>query len=251
MRAEFLAVVRSARTQNGTFLRRYVQQRNRSCSIAIHPDTFLGGGYAQNSCLGSTAQVELRDVGVRVVDHYEAAVEYQDDPDPDKATWTLGDHRPRGSEPMPFTRAAHPNYSTADFNPDEKEFAYALDGVGAGVWARNPTTPGLGFSIPLPVKIGDSSRFFPDFLWWVDDGSWALDTTGRHLLDGKVRGKLIALDQPKVALVVRGHVDLATGSKTSASGWTLVRARAHLPAVGEHFENLQELLAAIRPAVTA
>ena len=250
MQAEFLAVVRSARTQNGTFLRRYIQQRNRPCSIAIHPDAFQGPGYAQNSCLGSTAQAELRAVGDRVVEHYEAAVEYQDDPDPDKATWTLGDHRPRGSDSIAFGRAAHPRYSAADFYPDEKEFANALDGIGAGVWTRNPTTPGLGFSIPLPVKIGDSSRFFPDFLWWVDDASWALDTTGRHLLDGKVRGKLIALDHPKVALVVRGHVDLATGSKTSTSGWTLVRARTHLPAVGEHYESLQELLGAIRPLGT-
>lgn len=36
----YIDVLRSARTQNGAFLRRRLQQRNRACVNAIHPDRF-------------------------------------------------------------------------------------------------------------------------------------------------------------------------------------------------------------------
>jgi type III restriction enzyme len=99
----------------------------------------------------------------------------------------------------------------------------------------------------LPAKIDGSSRFFPDFLWWLDGARcWALDTTGQHLLNAKVRGKLIALDNPKVALVVRGRADLSTGSIDGKEGWTLVRARKHVQAKGEHFEDLHALLTELK-----
>jgi type III restriction enzyme len=242
-RNEYLDVVRSARTSNSVYLRGYIRQRNRSCSNAIHPDTFLGPGFAQQSCLGSPAQAELRVVGDRVVEHYESAVEYQDDPDPDTATWVLGEHRPRGSSMLSFTRAAHVQYSTLDLNLDEREFAHALDNIGVGVWARNPPTSSAGFGIPLPAKVDDSSRFFPDFLWWINDAvCWALDTTGRHLLNAKVRGKLIALDHPRVALVVRGRVELENNVHTTDNGWSLIRARRYLAATSEQFDDLQSLL---------
>jgi type III restriction enzyme len=250
---EYLDVVRSARTQNGTFLRRYIQHRNRSCLNAIHPDAFSGPGYLQYSCLGSTAQSELKVLGDRVVEAYEAGVEYQDDPDPDTSTFLVGDYRPRGKEMMAFSNAAHPEYSTMDMNRDEREFARALDSFNVGVWARNPSTSVQGFSIPLPAKVEDSSRFYPDFLWWVtEDFCWALDTTGRHLLNAKVRGKLIALDHPHVALIVRGQVDLQSNTYSSKTGWTLVRAKPHVTATSEPFDDLPSLLGALAgPALVA
>jgi type III restriction enzyme len=243
-RDEYLDVLRSARTQNAVFLRRYIQNRNRGCLNAIHPDSFKGEGYQQESCLGSVAQAELKVAGDRVVEYYEDGVEYQDDPDPDTATWILGEHRPRGKDLLTFARAAHLRYSTLDFNQPEKEFALALDDADAGVWARNPSNASNGFGIPLPAKAEASSRFFPDFLWWVDDATcWALDTTGQHLLNTKVRGKLIALEQPRVALLVRGDVDLATNTLVDKNGWSLVRARKARPAKSEHFDDLHGLLA--------
>ncbi len=242
-RDEYLDVLRSARTQNSVFVRRYIQNRNRACLNAIHPDTFRGPGYQQYSCLGSVAQNELKVLGDRVVEMYESGVEYQDDPDPDTATFTVGDFRPRGKEMVAFKHAAHPDYSTLDMNKDEREFAHALDNIEVGVWTRNPPISSQGFGIPLPAKVEDSSRFYPDFLWWVTPSvCWALDTTGRHLLNAKVRGKLIALDHPQVALVVRGHVELATNAFTSKTGWSLVRARPHLTATSELFDDLQTLL---------
>ena len=240
---EYLDVLRSARTPNAVFLRRYIQHRNRGCLNAIHPDSFKGEGFRQESCLGSVAQAELKVTGDRVVEYYEDGVEYQDDPDPDTATWVLGEHRPRGKDLIGFSRAAHPRYSTIDFNQDEKEFALALDNMGVGVWARNPSTASTGFGIPLPAKVETSSRFFPDFLWWVDDARcWALDTTGQHLLNAKVRGKLVALDEPRVALLVRGDINLATNTTLDKNGWSLVRARKARPAKSEHFEDLHGLL---------
>lgn len=242
-REDYLHVVRSARTNNGIFLRRYIQQRNRACLHAIHPDEFKGEGFAQESCLGSAAQTELRAAGDRVVEHYEAGVEYELDPDPDRATWIVSPHHPRGRDMVTFKRAAHKEYAAADMNQLEREFAGALDAVGKGVWVRNPATPTVGFSIPLPAKVGESSRFYPDFLWWLDDGTcWAIDPTGQHLLDAKVRGKLVALDNPRVGLVARGHIELPGGTTSGADGWSVVHARKALPASSQYFESLAELL---------
>ncbi|ORV38333.1 hypothetical protein AWC01_14785 [Mycobacterium doricum] len=189
------------------------------------------------------AQTELKVLGDRVVEMYETGVEYQDDPDPDTATFTVGEYRPRGKDMAAFKRAAHGEYSTNDLNNDEREFAVALDALNVGVWVRNPATAAQGFGIPLPAKVDESTKFYPDFLWWVDEGlCWAIDTTGKHLLNAKVRGKLIALDHPRVALVVRGHVDLTTNTLSSKSGWTLVRARPNVTASGEVFDELPSLL---------
>lgn len=245
-RQEYLDVVRSARTNNGAFLRRYIQQRNRACLHAIHPDVFNGDGFVQQSCLGSTAQTELRASGDRVVEHYESGVAYELDPDPDRATWTVTAHQPRGREMVKYKNAAHAEYGAADLNSLEREFAAALDSIGKGVWVRNPTTPGVGFSIPLPAKVGESSRFYPDFLWWISDElCWAIDPTGQHLLDAKVRGKLVALDNPRVVLLTKGHVDLAANNLSGNEGWSLVHARASLPATVQDFETLPELLVSL------
>jgi type III restriction enzyme len=109
------------------------------------------------------------------------------------------------------------------------------------VWTRNATSSETSYSIPLPAKVGDSSRFYPDFIWWLDSVCWAIDTTGRHLLSDKVRGKLIALNQPKVALVVRGDIEI-TGDVKSKDGWTVIVARQSLKPVVEHLQDLEDAL---------
>lgn len=73
------------------------------------------------------------------------------------------------------------------------------------------------------LRVGESLRFFPDFLWWPDGAggvAWAIDTTGRHLLQEKIRGKLVDLGQPKMALVVRGHAHLKRERVTGSDGWS-------------------------------
>ena len=242
LRTEYLDVLRSARTPNGLYLRRRLLVRNRACTNAIHPDAISGPAYEQLSCQNSMAQDDLNALAASVAEFYEDRVEFEIDPDPDRAVWRVGEHRPRSSELMDFHNAAHAAYSSADFNTDERLFAQALDKTNVGLWMRNPASAELGFSIPLPIKVGDSSRFYPDFLWWIEGICWAIDTTGRHLLSDKIRGKLFGLDQPRPALVVRGQVDLPGNLIVDRTGWTAVIARAALTPIVEHSQDLQSLL---------
>ncbi|WP_432178876.1 hypothetical protein [Streptomyces sp. NBC_00063] len=242
---EYINVLRSARTSNMIFLRRRMASKNRACLNAIHPDAITGLAFEQFSCQGSQAQQDLIELAGRTADYFEQRVEYEADPDPDLAYWTLREHRPRSRETVSFANSAHPEYCRADFNSDELAFAQALDLDSSGVWARNPSASDLGFHIPLVAKVGESTRFFPDFLWWVDEKCWAIDTTGRHLLNEKVRGKLIALDQPRIALVVKGRVDL-DGNEESKDGYTIVLARLNLKPIVEYVDSLQVALQMLR-----
>ena len=209
---------------------------------AIHPDRFRGPAFQQWSCHGSDAQDELVTLAAEIVDYFEDRVGYEGDPDPDRETWTVEEYRPRGEEMVDFDRAAHSSYSRADFNTDELAFARAIDRVEDIVWVRNPSTASQGFGIPLPKKVGDSSTFYPDFVVWIGDECWTIDTTGRQLLDEKVRGKLVALETPRMGLVVRGQVDLATGSREGKEGWSVVLGRPNLKPVVEHSGDLDGLL---------
>ncbi len=244
----YIDVLRSARTQNGAFLRRRLQQRNRACVNAIHPDRFRGPAFEQLSCHGSQAQEELTTLAANIVDYFEDRVGYQDDPDPDKASWKIDEYRPRGKEMIDFERAAHKQYSKADFNQDELAFARTIDRIKSIIWTRNPATESQGFGIPLPKKVGESSTFYPDFLIWHEDLCWAIDTTGRHLLNEKVRGKLVALETPRMALVVRGTVDLGSGSREGKEGWSLVLGRPNLRPIVEHNDDLDALVAQLLSA---
>ncbi|MGH3430332.1 MAG: hypothetical protein ACRDQZ_22650, partial [Mycobacteriales bacterium] len=250
-RTELIEVLRSARTLNGVYLRRRLVARNRNALNAIDPDAYMKGpAFEQYSCHGSQAQATLTHLADAAADFYEDRVTYDTDPDPDLATWAVGGHRPRNSDLLQFRNAAHARYSRGNFNRDELPFAQALDNLGRGVWLRNSDT-GAGYHIPLPFKVGDSLRFFPDFLWWPDGANgpaWALDTTGRHLIRAKIRGKLVGLGDPQMALVVRGYVDLTRETPVGDDGWSAVIARPGLGPLVEHQEDLQRLLEQIARA---
>jgi type III restriction enzyme len=243
-RREFIDVIRSARTRNWLFFRRRLLQANRNCTNAVDRDWYAGPAFDQLSCYGSQAQSELAELAADVVTYYEDRVEYAPEIDPKRLLWTLGEYRPRAGERIHFSHSAHPFYNSGDFvNADELFFAQTLDRIGQGVWVRNPPTSELGFSVPLPVKVErGSSQFFPDFLWWVGEECWALETTGRHLLNVKVRGKLLPVAQPHIVLVVRGSIDLERSSREATDGWTLVRARAAMPPLVDYRDELEPLL---------
>jgi type III restriction enzyme len=150
---------------------------------------------------------------------------------------------------MGFTRSIHVEYPNVRsvFNPDELEFARVLDSVADGWWARNFTSSAQnGYGLQLPASVDGSNSFYPDFLWWVDGQCWAIDTTGRHLLDAKVRGKLLALADPKIALVTRGRLDPTWHRLEDKTGWTLIRPSNVGEARPEQYERLEDLLAQIR-----
>ncbi len=71
-------------------------------------------------------------------------------------------YQPSGTVQKPFTHSGHPSYDTKAFNEPELLVAKALD-KHAYTWVRNRDRAGYG--IPLPVKSGSSSTFYPDFLW--------------------------------------------------------------------------------------
>lgn len=242
---EYMEVLRSARTRNGEYLRRRISKLNRSAAIAVDGTVYSGVAFDQYSCAGSTVQSELDALAQRVVDHYEAHVAYTPEVDPVRTKWRPGEHRPRRRDLKPYANALHASYSPSDFSSnDEREFAEAIDRIALGPWMRNPATPGLGYSIPLPARVGESFSFYPDFIWWLKDATWAIDTTGKHLLDEKLKGKLFALDDPRFALVTRGEVS-ASGSIPGSSGWTLVTSRGVLAPEFDHHTTLGDLLTAL------
>lgn len=247
-KTELLHVLRSARTMNGIYLRRRLAARNRNALNAIDPDSYMKGpAYEQFSCQGSQAQTTLAGLADGAADYYEDRVTYDNDPDPDLAMWTAVAHRPRTSEYVTFTNAAHERYSRGNFNKDELIFAQTLDGLNRGIWLRNGDA-GDGYQVPLPFKVGDSLRFFPDFVWWPsgEDGeAWALDTTGRHLIQEKIRGKLVGLGTPRMALVVRGQMDLDKERSIGVTGWSAVIGRPGLKPLVEHNTDLSALLVAV------
>jgi len=245
-KTELIHVLRSARTVNGVLLRRRLAARNRNALNGVDPSAYMQGpAFKQSSCQGSEAQEKLSALADDVANYYEDRVGYDQDVDPDSAVWTVADHRPRTTQMVSFNHAAHEQYSRGNFNVDELLFAQALDGAARGVWARNADSGGRGYHIPLPFKVGDSLKFFPDFLWWPEgpDGmTWAVDTTGRHLLQEKIRGKLVALERPKLALVVRGQVDLPREQIAGRQGWSAVIARSSTKPLVEYQEELPQLL---------
>ncbi len=121
---------------------------------------------------------------------------------------------------------------------DELESGFSLN---AGYWMRNPSR-GDGYGVTMPMKVGDSSTFYPDFLWWVNDECYAIDPTGAHILDGKVRGKLLNIDMPKIVLVTKGRVTQDWLTKEDSDGYTVVRPRKNLSAKPEYFLNLADAL---------
>lgn len=160
--------------------------------------------------------------------------------DPDHGEYVVGPYQPSGTTPKEYQYAGHPHYDTKAFKTDpEIDMAKALDKFPAYVWVRNKDR--IGYGIPLPVKSGSSSTFYPDFLWWVKDTVWAIDPTGQHILQEKVRAKLLTVPPPlKIALLTQGKLDM-NYRQIDASGWTLLRHRLGnvLP---ETIDTLDEVL---------
>ena len=77
--------------------------------------------------------------------------------------------------------------------------------------------------------------------------AWALDTTGRHLIQEKIRDKLVGMGSPRMALVVRGQMDLAKEQSIglTLTGWSAVVGRPGLQPLVEYQTDLSALLLAV------
>jgi len=193
------------RRKNGEYLRRRIQLRSRHCAHLLDPELFTGLAFDQWSCSGSVAQMVLSERAEAIVDAFESTVELVPNRIHGEETWEPSAYSPTVDKYYSFDNAAHSKYAQNQFRPEELEFAKALDKFGRGVWMRNPPR-GDGYGIQLPVKVGTSGTFYPDFIWWIDGACFAMDPTGQHILDAKVRGKLLTIDVPKIALITRGRV---------------------------------------------
>jgi type III restriction enzyme len=229
------------RRKNGEYLRRRIQIRSRHCAHLLEPELFTGPAFDQWSCSGSVAQTLLSERAAHVVEAFESTVELVPVKIHGEETWLPSPHLPTVSKFYDFDNAVHERYAQNSLRPEEYEFAKALDAVGQGVWMRNPAR-GDGYGIQLPIKVGSSNTFYPDFLWWVNGECYAIDPTGAHILQDKVRGKLLSLDRPKIVLITKGKVSADWSTVTDTDGYTIVRPRKNRNPAPEHVASLDATL---------
>lgn len=230
------------RVRCGAYLQGQIRVLSKNCSDSIPPNTFSNSKLDKSACYRSKALEHYHQLAIDVVNEYEAHVELGMLADPDNDTYVVNGYQPSGTVRKDFDHAGHPYYDSKAFNQDELEMAKALDKFSDHVWVRNKDR--IDYGIPLPIKSGTSSTFFPDFIWWVGKTVWLLDPTGKHILNEKIRGKLLAVPAPlKIALISRSKLD-SNFTKKVDEGWTLLRFRIGniLP---ETFDGLDELLSAL------
>ncbi len=227
------------RVRCGAFLYEQIRVLSKNCCSAIHPEVFSNAELDKSACYHSKALEHYREVAHAVVQEYENRVRLTRLADSENQDHVVGPYQPSSGVEKPFSRAAHPYYDSKAFRDDELEVAKALDKQKDFVWARNKDR--LDYGIPLPIKSGASSVFYPDFLWWVKDTVWAIDPTGRFILLEKVRTKLMSVPSPlKIALITRGKLS-SHYVPLSDDGWSLLRFRTG-NAAPETFDSIDDVL---------
>jgi type III restriction enzyme len=225
----------------GAYLQEHVRLLSKNCLNAMNPSVFVNDKLNHTACYRSKALDYYKGVAEEIVREYENHVRLTPLADGEQQEYVVGAYQPSGEVKKPFKHAAHPHYDSKAFNGDEGEFAKALDKY-EHAWVRNKDR--VDYGIPLPIKSGSSSQFFPDFLWWVKKTVWALDPTGKFILDEKIRTKLLTVPIPlRIALIVRGHLDPGF-KRLSEDGWSVMRFRLGNNAP-ENFDTLEELLTAL------
>ena len=225
----------------GRYLQEQIRILSKSCLNTMNPALFTNEKLEKTACFGSKALTHYRELALHIVREYENHVRLGLLADPQEMYYTVGPYQPSGSVHKDFERSGHPYYDSKAFNLDELEMAKALDKFEY-TWVRSKDR--LDYGIPLPLKSASSATFYPDFLWWVNGTVWAIDPTGKHILDEKIRSKLLAVPEPlKIALVTRGKLDTSF-KRIGEDGWTLVRLRMG-NAAPETFDGLADLLSGL------
>lgn len=227
------------RVRCGTFLEDQIRILSKNCANCIPTDVFSNKKLDLTACFNSPALDHYRGLAIEVVREYENRVQLGQLVDPLEAEFVVGPYQPSTTVPKTFDHSGHAHYDTKAFNPDELKLAKALDKFSEYVWVRNKVK--VGYGIPLPIKSGSSSNFYPDFLWWVKGTVWAIDPTDKFILDEKIRTKLLTVPAPlKIALVIPNKYD-RNFQKMAEGGHTLLRYRignAH----PETFDSLDTML---------
>ncbi len=227
------------RVRCGAFLYEQIRILSKNCCSAIHPDVFSNAQLDKSACYNSKALEHYRELAHSVVTEYENHVRLTELADPDEEKHTVTSYQPSGGSEKPFKQAGHEHYDAKAFRGNELDIAKALDKFDDYVWVRNKDR--LDYGIPLPIKSGSSSNFYPDFLWWVKKTVWAIDPTGKFILAEKLRTKLMSVPAPlKIALITRGKLTSAYDSLAD-DGWALVRFRTG-NAAPENFDSLDDMM---------
>lgn len=92
----------------------------------------------------------------------------------------------RPDEVHPFKNAVHTGYAGLNLSL-EMPFAEALDKIGLP-WCRNPARTGYGIDL---VTVGNTQKFYPDFLIWTEKRVICVDTKGGHLVRETAGRKLL------------------------------------------------------------
>jgi len=235
-------LLEDTRIRCGAYLHQQIRSLSRNCDNTIQMSAYSSPALNKTMCYKSKAWEYYRQLAADVVREYETHVELHELADPDQSEYTVGPYQPSGGVSKDFHHAAHASYDSKAFNDDELALARALDKFAKFVWARNKSR--LDYGISLPFKSETSSTFYPDFLWWVGGTVWAIDPTGKFLLDEKLRTKLLEVPAPlKIALVTRKKYDTSF-HETDAVGWTLLRKRSGITAP-ETYDGLDDLLAVL------
>jgi type III restriction enzyme len=71
---------------------------------------------------------------------------------------------------------------------------------------------------------------------------FAIDPTGAHILNEKVRGKLLTIEKPKIVLLTRGRVAKEFNAVDGDAGWTMVRPLAGRTPSPEYFDSIRDAL---------
>src|SRR5665213_619274 len=226
------------RIRCGSYLQEQIRAQSKNCANAIPVNVFTTPELNKTACFKSKALDCYKPLANRFAQEYARRVRLEHLVDPDVDQYVVGSFYPTGNIPKPFDHAGHAFYDSKSFNPDELAFAKALDKFDH-VWVRNKDR--IGYGIPLPIKSGSSSNFYPDFLWWVNDTVWALDPTGKFILDEKIRTKLLTVPAPlRLALITKNKLS-SQYQKIEDGGWTLMRFRVG-NAAPEPFDSLDDLL---------
>jgi type III restriction enzyme len=113
------------------------------------------------------------------------------------------------------------------------------------VWCRNPSRTGYG--IPL-VEPGKTEHFYPDFLVWLGDDVYAIDTKGVHLHADAMR-KLVQI-RPASPMSPRVFVRFVSpgvvneeGPEADSTGFTVWSFRPNGKREFTHYESIDEALA--------
>jgi type III restriction enzyme len=137
-------------------------------------------------------------------------------------------------------------------NELESSFASELDKINNLWWCRNQSRS--GYKIPLVDQSG--RNFYPDFLIWNNKNVIAADTSGEHLLQGKVDSKLPFIkcpDDARQKLVIRfftkgkycyedNRIRKINNNKKDDNFWSMVGKRRNGKVFVKFSSNLQELI---------